>query len=253
MDTGQPTRSLDESVAQVMQTLPPVVRGYLAQGTYTMVAKDLITKYRLRIDQGGILEREIMLLLMGVDNPVEFMRSLTDEAKFDRQTVNGIMQDINVRIFTPLRAEEEKSRIGSMPPKPMNMPIPNYSPGDYAPPPQSPRYPNQENMNAFVRRVPQHPSAQTAKSPQGVQQPAPAQISAPLPPRELLPARGAPSINQLRSSSNGEETPLRQALRTVLPSSATADSRQPTSDIIPPSPKAPSIQYSADPYHEPIE
>jgi hypothetical protein len=67
-----------------------------------------MTKYNLRIDQSGVLEREIMLLLMGVENPNEFTQALVEEAKLDQQTVNNIVQDINDQIFIPLRKEEEK-------------------------------------------------------------------------------------------------------------------------------------------------
>ncbi len=95
--------TLEKSVREVMRTLPPAIRTYLSQGTYTSVAKSLITKYALRIDQGGILEREIMLLLMGIENPDEFTQSLAEEAKLDKKTIEGISQDINTQIFMPLQ------------------------------------------------------------------------------------------------------------------------------------------------------
>lgn len=99
---------LDQNVAQVMKTLPSFLRKYLAEGKYTPIAKDLMAKYGLRIDQGGVLERETMLLLMGIENPNEFMQSLLEEAKLDQRTVSGIMQDINTQIFIPLRDEMRK-------------------------------------------------------------------------------------------------------------------------------------------------
>src|SRR5450756_491476 len=109
MDQNQQKLTFDESVAQVMQTLPPVIRAYLTEGKYTAVAKGLMTKYGLRIDQGGVLEREIMLLLMGIENPDEFTQALVEEAKFDQKTITSIVQDINTQIFIPLREEEMKS------------------------------------------------------------------------------------------------------------------------------------------------
>ncbi len=91
-----------------MQNLPPVIRAYLAQGKYTTVAKNLMTKYGLRVDQAGVLERETMLLLMGIENPDEFMQTLIEEAKLDKKIVDGIVQDVNMQIFIPLRQEEMK-------------------------------------------------------------------------------------------------------------------------------------------------
>src|SRR3989344_6496742 len=109
MNQDQPELSLDESMKQVMETLPPVIRAYLAQGKYTVVAKTLMAKYGLRIDQAGVLEREIMLLLMGIENPDEFIQALMEEAKLDKKVIDGIVQDVNTQIFIPLRQEEMKS------------------------------------------------------------------------------------------------------------------------------------------------
>ncbi|MEK7179498.1 MAG: hypothetical protein AAB689_00530 [Patescibacteria group bacterium] len=109
MNQDQPELTLEESVKQVMQTLPPLIRNYLAQGKYTAVAKGLMAKYGLRIDQGGVLEREIMLLLMGIENPDEFTQALAEEARLGQQVISGIVQDINAQIFIPLREEEMKS------------------------------------------------------------------------------------------------------------------------------------------------
>ena len=100
-----------ESVTQVMQTLPPFIRTYIEQQKYTAVAVGLMTKYKLRIDQGGVLELNLLLLLMGINNPREFTLALIEKAKLDRQIVNNIVQDVNDQIFVPLRKEEEKGTV----------------------------------------------------------------------------------------------------------------------------------------------
>ena len=103
-----------------MQTLPPIIREYLAQGRYSTVVKNLMFKYQLRVDQGGVLEREIMLLLMGIENPDEFTQALVEEARLDQKTVNGIVQDVNDQIFIPLQKEmreEQTVTAASAPPK----------------------------------------------------------------------------------------------------------------------------------------
>ena len=128
MDTTQPL-SLEESMKEVMQTLPPVIRDYLVQGKYTPVAISLANKYKLRIDQSGVLEREIMLLLMGVENPDEFVQALVEEAKLDKPTVDGLVQDVNTQIFMPLRKAEEISStkpVSSTPQTPAPAPVPAH-------------------------------------------------------------------------------------------------------------------------------
>lgn len=113
MNQFQKEPALDESVKEVMQTLPPVVRDYLSQGKYTVVVKDLMVKHGLRIDQGGVLEREIILLLMGIENPDEFTKALVEDARLSQQMVGAIARDVNVLIFIPLREEMRKGGAGS--------------------------------------------------------------------------------------------------------------------------------------------
>lgn len=111
MDQDHQQLTFDESMKEVVQALPPVIRAYLAQSKHTPIAKDLMAKYGLRIDQGGVLEREIMLLLMGVESPEEFMQALIEEAKISEDTVNSITEDVNTQILVPLREEEVKESI----------------------------------------------------------------------------------------------------------------------------------------------
>ena len=139
MNQVQKELTFDESVAQVMQTLPPVIRNYLAQEKYTPVTRSLMMKYHLRTDQGGVLEREIMLLLMGIESPAEIIQMLTEEARLDQQTINGIMQDVNEQIFIPIRermrnagsnVQQPVRNAAAQPPRPqqqVNAPLPNYT------------------------------------------------------------------------------------------------------------------------------
>ncbi len=101
-----------------MQTLPPPIRNYLTQGKYTAVARNLTAKYGLRIDQAGVLEREIMLLLMGIETPDEFAASLKSDARLTDDVVRTIMSDANQQIFVPLREEMMKAGVGTTPPAP---------------------------------------------------------------------------------------------------------------------------------------
>ena len=266
-----------------MQTLPPVVRDYLTEGKYTTVAKGLMTMYGLRIDQGGVLEREIMLLLMGVDTPDEFMQALAEEAKLDQKTVDSIVQDVNTQIFIPLREEEMSAGGGGMnaqqpvesaePAKPM-MPPPPPPPrsvnilsrppatelpkGTFAPPPQSPRYinQNQEDISSFIHTVPtQQPKPINRiinKIPPPAQTTPAATPAKPIDNTRLLEDHEEPHIEFNKPAA---ETPLRQALRAAVPQNLPGAMPGPTAS--PTSPQATQgtapKPYTVDPYHEPIE
>lgn len=297
MDQIQPEPTFDESVKQVMKTLPPVIRTYLAQEKYTAVAKSLMTKYGLRIDQGGVLEREIMLLLMGIDNPDEFMQSLAEEAKLDQKIITSIVQDINTQIFVPLREEEMKTSQpakpvfptglpqGSspsapepkkylhldnrIPPRPAQSLRPSVSVATPVPPrfvvsprvvPQGSSAP--QNDLAAIHHQPLVTPATPPPSPKAMERQG-SQTSLPAKPianEKLLEDHEEPHIEFNKAPGSLVETPLRQALRTVIPPAnlpGTFQSR-PTPVEVRPSPKpsvpaAPAKPYSGDPYREPIE
>lgn len=109
MDQAKYEPTFEGSIKQVMQTLPQNVRIYISQEKYTIVVKELMTRYSLHIDQGGILEREIILLLMGIESPEEFTQALFEEARINKQTISSIAKDVNNQIFIPLREEMRKS------------------------------------------------------------------------------------------------------------------------------------------------
>lgn len=169
MDQDQTTPNIEESIAQMMQSLPPTVRAYLEQERYSSIARTLTTKYTLAGNQPVILEREMMLLLMGVENPGEFAAALKDEAMLSDDVVQNIMTDVNQEVFIPLQEEIKKEaeamRLEQMKNEVMSVPIPTRSEETpvapqkaeevplpqkapevvlprwtYAPPPQSPSY-----------------------------------------------------------------------------------------------------------------
>ncbi|OYV27198.1 MAG: hypothetical protein B7W98_02270, partial [Parcubacteria group bacterium 20-58-5] len=86
-------------------------------------------------ERGGVLERELMLLLMGIDTPDEFMKALAEEARLDQKIITGIVQDINTQVFVPLREEEEKGGVASAAPsaapRPMAAPMPPRPPAPH--------------------------------------------------------------------------------------------------------------------------
>ncbi|MHB8860202.1 MAG: hypothetical protein ACYC48_00500 [Minisyncoccota bacterium] len=282
MDTSREEPNLEESLRQVMQTLPPVIRAYIAQGKYTTVARSLMAKYSLRIDQGGVLEKEIMLLLMGIDNPAEFTQALAEEAKLDQPVIDNITQDVNDQIFVPLREEEEKGTSGVLTPqagKPTSPALPQAQPAIAkaesrpVPPPQGslpPKafLPQAATLGDVVRSVaPSAPVvAPSAAKPIEAEKllgdheaphfeinkmPAPPVASrfalphASEAPKTSIPANlpGAPRPTEV---SGGGTPPQVSAPQPAPPAPAPAPA--------PAQPKpAPVISYSSDPYREPID
>lgn len=245
----------DESVAQVMRTLPPVIRTYLLQGKLTPVVKDLTERYSLRIDQGGVLERETMLLLMGVEDPTEFIQALT-ELGLDKETVNGIVQDVNDQIFVPLQKEMKGEKVGMQQPPKVTAPSPvvvNQPMATYIPPPQSPSYSRPSNglissrpasLPAFPRVTP--PSLNATRN---AVRAAMSAASKPIVDEKLIEDHEEPHIE---FNNKAPVPPLSQPVTPPPPSPPNLPGA--TSPILS-SKNAPPIvrSYSSDPYREPID
>lgn len=250
MNPDQKELTLEESVKQVMQTLPPIVRDYVKQGKYTEVAKILMMKYDLHIDQGTILERELMLLVMGIESPTEFMQSLSVEALLDDKTVDGIIIDVNDLIFIPLREEEMKGGVAKAPappvawkasvalatkPAPVIAGVPSY---EYAKPKQSsPQFFHLENKIAApppapkpiipeVRPSPEFPPA-SPEATQGTARVEPqmqlaekrGQTSLPsVSSTKMLEDREEPHIALSGSEASTKQDELKKVLQQVVPS-----------------------------------
>ncbi len=222
----------DQELEEALHRAPKLIQNEMtSSNTIAEVVASIGYTLNLHIVIGAIVQLSVYMLL-GLINPQEFSQELAALGLSEAQ-IKEMMAEINQKIFAPLH-EQMRSGGGSaapqaprivppVPPKPVNIPMPNY----YAPPPQSPAY-----------------RTDTKTSP-----PFPLSTIAPLPPKVILPQRGAQaSINQLEN--RGTPTPLQQALRTVL-SPANLPGALPLSDIIPPALKTPpSAPYSTDPYRE---
>ena len=232
MNQNKSEPTFEESIKKVMQALPPPIRNYLSQGKYSIVAKNLMRKYGLHIDQGGVLEREIMLLLMGIENPDEFAASLKSDAALSESVVRNIMTDVNQEIFVPL--QKEMRNAGSAVPEAKSAapragaPVPSYAPSPAARPPVS---------------------SGSAPLPPKTAMPQP-KIATAIAPPPMLPL-GEEEKERISNIIPRPSTPPPANLPGVFPASFAQSIKRPAPP--PPLPVAPAKPYSTDPYREPID
>lgn len=268
MEPPRQELSLDESIKEVMQTLPPPIRNYLAQGKYTTVAKGLMVKYRLHIDQTAIVEREIMLLLMGIEDPAEFAKTLAEEAKLDQQTVNSIVQDVNAQIFVPLRDEMRKGPTATpQPTQPVKTVIQQQTQSAAAQPPrvnvplQSPTLPKTPATAPVYAPLTKFPHLQNK-----IPKPSFLASSFQPPASRLLEDHEEPHIEFKKTAPPPPNLPgaiHHPPLPTPKPVPPLNNPRPPEVRLSPVIPKVepqipkptppPAKPYSSDPYHEPID
>lgn len=256
MEPPKQEPTFEESIKQVMQTLPPPIKQYLEQKKYSAVVSRMMTKYTLHIDQAGVLEREIMLLLMGIDNPAEFAQALVGEAKLDQQVASGITKDVNEQIFIPLREEMRKGppapEATRSSPKPVqgtaptNVSVPKYFhlqnkiPVPTSTAPALPRTatpsagPSLKEVLAAVTRASSETSQGTAK-----------EVPKPAGTTKLLGDHEEPHL-ELKKTEPPPNLPG-AILHPPLPTPPKAP------PPLLPKPITPVAPYSSDPYREPIE
>jgi hypothetical protein len=252
---------LKETIKQVLQTLPPFLRTYITQGKYTPVAQGLMKKYGLRIDQGAVLERELLLLLMGIDNPTEFTQALLEEARIDQQTVNALTKDINDQVFLPLRKEEElqsKQVPAQSVAKPVQTPAPAPKPTMPAPPhiaplPPKMAMPKSGSLGDIVRRITAPAAPDASRLLEDHEEP---HIELKKPNAPVLTAPTAPVVSASKPVPAPEPVmPPVSALKSPMP--------EPAVKVTPPTPPAPPVpkaplpppvtSYEVDPYREPLD
>lgn len=253
--------TLEESIKQILPTLPLPIQKFFEQRKLGETARLFMERYALHIDQGTVLERELMLVLLGLEGPDEFAEALYKELPVSKQTVLDIIADLNREVFVPLREEMRKATGG--PPRPAATRQPE---GVIEPPPQSPSYFHLENKLPLTRPAlgPLNTGRQPAPSPAPLppRPPAPradASVGSPThqmasgqPASKLLEDHEEPHI-EIRDKVQGASTP-------IIPPSVSAPLKPSNLPLTPPQnlpdalpPPAPVKSYSTDPYREPID
>ena len=173
-------------------------------------------RHNLHIDQGGVLEAELLLLLVGQSTPPEFIKAL-GEAGIPEETLKALATDVNSEVFMRLREEERAEKITpvakkppvSMSPAATAMPtptrtqVPIYSPMPApAAPPAPPIYvPKAVERPAIQKQVPP-PAVLPGQTPvpvvaleriQAAKPPVPPPTPKPVPPPPVRVERPTPS------------------------------------------------------------
>lgn len=229
--------ALEDNIASVMRTLPPLIRDYIAQEKYAPVVRELAAKNKLRIDQGGKLETDVVLLLIGIHTPEEFIDSL-EGAGFSHEAIDDVTREINKRIFVPLREQEENGdSAGAGSSAELAQPAPGPKPKLPAPAPMA-----QMKQVAVKALAPVLLIEQPKPTPPIV---APKPPAPPEPPK-AIPRLGVPT----------EPTPKKQVVQASMAPKQPVPNPAPPSAVSPAPPKpkpAPITAYTRDPYREPID
>lgn len=123
MDPNQlPIQENDPDIAAAMRGVPSQVRDFLTAGKCAVFAEAFMSRYDLHIDQAATLEKELALLLLGIESPSSFVAVLSGEMKLPREIVERMVVDVGREIFTPI--QEEMRNAAQKPIVPQPKPVP---------------------------------------------------------------------------------------------------------------------------------
>lgn len=244
--------SLEQSIGLLLSQVPKPIHDFVLN-ELSEKTQQLSDKHKLHVDQAGVLQRELLLMLLGKEEPANFSKSL-GEAGIPEATAQALLLDINEEIFKPLRKLEQTPAVPApaAPAPTYREPIPEPAPAPITPPPppvaQAPQWtpPYPQTAPPPPQFVPMPPG--TYWVPVSIAQvppPPPPQAPAPEPATPVAPPQPTPEVQP--EAPRPEPTPVTQP-------QWTAPANLPTG--MPVTPSAPQIpitkEYGADPYREPV-
>jgi hypothetical protein len=97
-----------EQFNNAYEKLPFPIREYLAGGEIGIVVREVGAKYRLHIDTIGAIDREVINMLLGFENPQQFVGELKSVG-VPQENIASIVQEFNERVFIPLHQKMQQS------------------------------------------------------------------------------------------------------------------------------------------------
>lgn len=256
--------TLEQSLKQILPTLPLPIQKFFEQRKLGETAHILMERYALHVDQGAILERELMLLLLGLENPEQFAEALYAELPISKQTVQDIIADVNAQIFVPLREEMRKGPNTEVKPPQAQSAAASAPPREVVLQPRTTIIPANPNL-------PLRPAQMFASVPRYIPPKKYFNLQNKIPHPQSFPVPSPqPPASRLLEDHEEPHIDISEKVQVVSPPTIQRKVYEPPPNLpgaiqplpipepppppLPPKPKpaVPSVPYSADPYREPV-
>ncbi len=102
---------MEENVQKIFKEqynkLPPELQQAIMASDLRVKLAAIMQKYRLHIDKASVLENEVVLVLMGMESPDEFVNNARRELAISPEDSRALARDVNDQIFHPIREKLE--------------------------------------------------------------------------------------------------------------------------------------------------
>ena len=89
--------------------LPDAVQQAVTDASVEKKLRTLAQKHKLHLDQWVLLENEIMLTLLGLEDPENMVGNVAKEVGVDEASAQKIVNDIAREVFNPIRETLQRS------------------------------------------------------------------------------------------------------------------------------------------------
>jgi hypothetical protein len=102
-----------EKLTEKFKALPQVLRDFVLSEKLNTALNEIVEENDLPIDQAGILENEVVLVILGDTRAEDFPKSLEKRTNLKQEELGGLIKEVNEKVFQEIRAslrkrEEEK-------------------------------------------------------------------------------------------------------------------------------------------------
>lgn len=97
-----------EEVKEKYEKLPKDLQKALFSVDSSTAIREIGQKHKLMIDKIGGLAEETGFVIFGMTHPKDFVSKIAARLKIDKQTAKKIAEDVNSRIFAPVRNSLKK-------------------------------------------------------------------------------------------------------------------------------------------------
>lgn len=99
---------LREEIKRRMAALPQSVQDAIAAIDIEKQLRSVSSTHKLHVDQWAILENQVMLTLLGFQNPMQLAGNIESEVGVTSEEASVLAHDISTIVFEPIREELER-------------------------------------------------------------------------------------------------------------------------------------------------
>ena len=109
MESEMDDKELQGKLEERLKSLPKVVQNAITSAGVESHLRMLAETHKLHLDQWQVLENNVMLTLLGFQDPKELKQNIKDDVGVSDEIAGAIAADISRIVFEPIREELERA------------------------------------------------------------------------------------------------------------------------------------------------